>query len=250
MSQLKKLRRGLRAGRIVASETMLDSLDDPVRLVRQLEAFADDCVPFKFDRPIDDLPDTPVGGRLISPLPYQRVWLEDRDIALLVADSDDGVSRHIFMFMLVDGEAPRLGSAAVLNWPEGIVGAPTTELMHCVVMTPVERLPLEEVVQLLAVSVRRALDAINAETTVIDAPPIRSPGKARGKALRTLYRTVRIGARTVAAGNDLGGTHASPCAHMRRGHWRQSHKTGRRWWVKPTVVCAWKEGPEQEYSVT
>jgi len=41
---------------------------------------------------------------------------------------------------------------------------------------------------------------------------------------------------------SLGGTHASPRQHDRRGHWRVIKKTGKKIWVKPCVVGSLENG--------
>ena len=41
---------------------------------------------------------------------------------------------------------------------------------------------------------------------------------------------------------SLGGTHASPRQHDRRGHWRVIKKTGNKVWVKPCVVGSLENG--------
>jgi hypothetical protein len=39
-----------------------------------------------------------------------------------------------------------------------------------------------------------------------------------------------------------GGTHASPCLHERCGHWRHYKKSGKRVWIKPTMVGSIENG--------
>lgn len=58
--------------------------------------------------------------------------------------------------------------------------------------------------------------------------------QANGKRPMFVWRTVTIGAtpNVAVATSDVAGTHASPRAHDRRGHWRTYRATGKRVWVK------------------
>lgn len=59
---------------------------------------------------------------------------------------------------------------------------------------------------------------------------------ANGKPpLRYSWRTVLVGGPKSEHRDALGGTHASPRAHTRRGHWR-SLRTGKRVWVRDCKV--------------
>jgi len=60
--------------------------------------------------------------------------------------------------------------------------------------------------------------------------------QAKGKpALLFDWVTVEIGCRK-EKNNSLGGTHASPRLHDRRGHWRTMKSTGKKVWVKQCKV--------------
>jgi hypothetical protein len=57
---------------------------------------------------------------------------------------------------------------------------------------------------------------------------------AQGKKPTYEWRTVLVQPREKT--ESLGGTHASPRAHDRRGHWRTIKKTGKQHWVKACRV--------------
>lgn len=58
--------------------------------------------------------------------------------------------------------------------------------------------------------------------------------RARGKAPLFTYKVLTIGKKKRKS-RHLGGTHASPRSHLRRGHYRTS-KSGKRYWVQPCMV--------------
>jgi hypothetical protein len=64
--------------------------------------------------------------------------------------------------------------------------------------------------------------------------------RARGKAPLFTYKVLTIG-RKKRKSQHLGGTHASPRSHLRRGHYRTSSK-GARYWVQPCMVKGETDG--------
>ena len=64
--------------------------------------------------------------------------------------------------------------------------------------------------------------------------------RARGKAPLFTYKTLVIGKKKRKS-QHLGGTHASPRSHLRRGHYRTSPK-GVRYWVQPCMVKGETDG--------
>jgi hypothetical protein len=58
--------------------------------------------------------------------------------------------------------------------------------------------------------------------------------RARGKVPLFAYKVLTIGKKKRKSAH-LGGTHASPRSHLRRGYYRTS-KTGKRHWVQPCMV--------------
>ena len=64
--------------------------------------------------------------------------------------------------------------------------------------------------------------------------------RARGKAPLFTYKTLVIGKKKRKS-QHLGGTHASPRSHLRRGHYRTSSK-GVRYWVQPCMVKGETDG--------
>jgi len=72
--------------------------------------------------------------------------------------------------------------------------------------------------------------------------------RARGKAPLFTYKTLVIG-RKKRKSQFLGGTHASPRSHLRRGHYRTSQK-GVRHWVQPCMIKGETDGfVHMDYSV-
>ena len=57
----------------------------------------------------------------------------------------------------------------------------------------------------------------------------------KGKKPTFEWRTVTIEARETKS-QSIGGTHASPRLHDRRGHWRTMKKSGKRFWVRDCKV--------------
>ena len=64
--------------------------------------------------------------------------------------------------------------------------------------------------------------------------------RARGKAPLFAYKVLTIG-RKKRKSQLLGGTHASPRSHLRRGHYRTSQK-GVRHWVQPCMIKGETDG--------
>lgn len=64
--------------------------------------------------------------------------------------------------------------------------------------------------------------------------------RARGKAPLFTYKVLTIGKKKRKS-RHLGGTHASPRSHLRRGHYRTSPK-GVRYWVQPCMVKGETDG--------
>ena len=64
--------------------------------------------------------------------------------------------------------------------------------------------------------------------------------RARGKAPLFTYKVLTIG-RKKRKSQLLGGTHASPRSHLRRGHYRTSQK-GIRHWVQPCMIKGETDG--------
>ena len=81
------------------------------------------------------------------------------------------------------------------------------------------------------------------EVTFDDIEPDKNKNKmrrARGKMPLFTYKVLTIGKKKRKS-RHLGGTHASPRSHLRRGHYRTSPK-GVRYWVQPCMVKGETEG--------
>jgi len=77
----------------------------------------------------------------------------------------------------------------------------------------------------------------------------RAKGKAnnakrikRGQAPVFSWNTITLQRREIMKAEHQGGTHASPCLHERCGHWRTYKKSGKKVWIKPTMVGSIENG--------
>lgn len=103
-----------------------------------------------------------------------------------------------------------------------------------------ENHPDAEVVRGLVATIGAWLSALSPESVAYapkaKASLINSKRKAKGKRPVLFdWRTVKIEQTAPAATAPLGGTHASPRLHDRRGHWR-TYPSGKRGWVKACKV--------------
>jgi hypothetical protein len=81
------------------------------------------------------------------------------------------------------------------------------------------------------------------EVTFEDVEPDKAKNqfrRARGKVPLFAYKVLTIGKKKRKS-RHLGGTHASPRSHLRRGHYRTSPK-GVRYWVQPCMVKGETDG--------
>jgi len=78
----------------------------------------------------------------------------------------------------------------------------------------------------------RAMDSYQ---PVVENTFINEKRKRKGKQPLISWRTVVVAPLKLPTGPNLGGTHASPRKHDRRGHWRQC-ASGKRVWVRQAVV--------------
>jgi hypothetical protein len=77
----------------------------------------------------------------------------------------------------------------------------------------------------------------------------RATGKAnnakrikRGQAPVFSWNMITLQRREIMKAEHQGGTHASPCLHERCGHWRTYKKSGKKVWIKPTMVGSIENG--------
>jgi hypothetical protein len=76
------------------------------------------------------------------------------------------------------------------------------------------------------------------ETEFSDQHPDRQQQKLRrlrGKSPLFTYKVIKITGKRKISQSSRGGTHASPVAHLRRGHWRQ-YKSGKVAWVSAAMI--------------
>jgi hypothetical protein len=76
------------------------------------------------------------------------------------------------------------------------------------------------------------------ETEIIDHRPDAETARKRrirGKKPLYTYKVITITGKRRVSEVSKGGTHASPVAHLRRGHWR-TYKSGRKSWVRAAMI--------------
>ena len=167
----------------------------------------------------------------IARLPFQRTMLVANDVrgdecALLAICAPASVT--VAGDFLHRGEHKQIGPFVYFQTPDGL-------RLH-----RIEGIPRETVHLCLALIHRLVtrLDAGSVEAFASD-PDRGLTSKhrmANGKPpLRYSWQTVVVGGPKSEQRDGLGGTHASPRAHTRRGHWRNL-RTGKRVWIKDCRV--------------
>jgi len=76
------------------------------------------------------------------------------------------------------------------------------------------------------------------DTEIIDHRPDAETARKRrlrGKKPLYTYKVITITGKRRVSEISKGGTHASPVAHLRRGHWR-TYKSGRKSWVRAAMI--------------
>jgi hypothetical protein len=76
------------------------------------------------------------------------------------------------------------------------------------------------------------------DTEIIDHRPDAETARKRrmrGKRPLYTYKVITITGKRRVSEVSKGGTHASPVAHLRRGHWR-TYKSGRKSWVRAAMI--------------
>lgn len=76
------------------------------------------------------------------------------------------------------------------------------------------------------------------DTEIIDHRPDAETARKRrirGKKPLYTYKVITITGKRRVSEVSKGGTHASPVAHLRRGHWR-TYKSGRKSWVRAAMI--------------
>lgn len=84
------------------------------------------------------------------------------------------------------------------------------------------------------------LNCVNVNVLDVEAPKFRNAQRARSRKTPIYRYHVLVLRPSKARGETLGGTHASPAIHLRRGHIKR-RKTGNFWW-QPCVVGNRKQG--------
>jgi hypothetical protein len=79
---------------------------------------------------------------------------------------------------------------------------------------------------------------------ILKRPPLPAYRHVRSVDYATVLRVAEEQDRERAA---LGGTHASPIGHTRRGHWRTRKASGKRFWVRDHAVNAGSPGPARTH---
>lgn len=167
----------------------------------------------------------------IARLPFQRTMIVANDVrgdecALLAICAPASVT--VAGDFLYRGEHKQIGPFVYFQTPDGL-------RLH-----RIEGIPRETVHLCLALIHRLVtrLDAgsVEAHASEPDRGYTSARRMAKGKPpLRYSWRTVVVGGPKSEYRDGLGGTHASPRAHTRRGHWRNT-RSGKRVWVRDCKV--------------
>jgi hypothetical protein len=113
-------------------------------------------------------------------------------------------------------------------WPVALTSASKDEVMARILCDATD-----EVSMLLQTGV--VLNCANVTTAEIAAPKmLNQKRKAKGKTPFFSYRVLQVSAPRKSGGKGGGGQHASPRAHLRRGHIRRLEE--KTIWVRPAVV--------------
>lgn len=166
----------------------------------------------------------------IARLPFHRTMIVASDVrgdecALLAICAPASVT--VAGDFLHRGEHKQIGPFVYFQTSEGL-------RLHRIDGIP------RETVHLCLALIHRLVTRLDAESVeAFASDPDRGYTSARRMAkgkppLRYSWRTVTVGS-TADKREGLGGTHASPRAHTRRGHWR-TLRTGRRVWIKDCRV--------------
>ncbi len=176
----------------------------------------------------DDLEVLDGSDPIASRLPFERcavAFLEGGDPVVLLCTVTATNAIHIAGLAAIAGGEHHLTPVTIHHAPNGYFGeGGTDQELRMVLVTIAYWL--------------RQLDA-GASTTAytVQAEPthINRARAKKGKGpLRYTWRTVIVAPRH-PSGPKQGGTHASPRAHDRRGHWR-TYPSGKRGWVKACQV--------------
>ena len=170
-------------------------------------------------------------------MPFQRTMIvvgqpgAESDLAVLVLSADNSITIAPTFAPKIDGATRAvfgLGPFVAFRTPEGL-------RLH-----RADSIPRETVHLCLAAIYTLVTGLDGAEIEAHASEPDRGYTSKRRMAngkppLRYSWRTVTVGGPKSEHRDALGGTHASPRAHTRRGHWRNL-RTGKRVWVRDCKV--------------
>jgi len=157
------------------------------------------------------------------------------------------------VFMLVVGDDPIEGiTIAAWKGPTGMRPRGLPQIVYVVdgnvvryaASNDAETISEEEASSILAIVAvwYRQLDAgSQSHQPYVKATFTNQRKIAAGKAPTYDWRTVKIGAASIRRAQALGGTHASPREHDRRGHLRRL-RSGKNVWVRPCKVGSPERG--------
>lgn len=123
-----------------------------------------------------------------------------------------------------------------LSWNEGWPGA-FAGLKAPMTIDQYAARELANINQEISVYIDMCMALADYEVEMLDHKPderTRKLRRLRGKPPPYTYKIITITGKKKER-RSLGGTHASPVAHLRRGHWRH-YKSGKRVWVDAMVV--------------
>lgn len=122
----------------------------------------------------------------------------------------------------------------ILTYGEGWSGAVGDQIP----LDTYASLELRNINQELSVYMDFCMALAEYETEIVEQEPDeqqRKMRRLRGKKPLFTYKVITITGKRKVSKSRKGGTHASPVAHLRRGHWRH-YKSGKRAWVDAMMV--------------
>jgi len=164
-------------------------------------------------------------------LPYSKTIVVGRDenrdrLMLVLLGGENSVA--VSGFMWIDEMRQQIEPFSYINTPEGM-------RVYGLYDKPPPRSHYMHVMAMVSTFLRSLSKPTIAYAPTAKASFINSKRKAKGKGPVLFdWRTVEVKPSTQKMPN-MGGTHASPRLHDRRGHWRNC-QSGRRVWVKDCKV--------------
>lgn len=192
---------------------------------------------FDMTNAIKTYPNADAKSILFQPSPFESYvvcgTINTAAMVLLVIDKDDLVM--INSWGVANGKYGPMGNVAYQK-QDGVIRFVSSRDSGFVDPNEADQRTRERLVQMLAMF----FCGLQENQTVMYQPTVKNTYtnkrlKQKGKPLQYEWKTVVIEP-SKPKKESLGGTHASPRLHDRRGHWRFMKKSGKKVWVKQCRV--------------